>query len=196
MQAPTQEFSRQPHGPATLDETWRDECDDIKSYDWVCEYGRAAHERECFAGDRSISKLRSTPAREPWETLPGELNRIRNAVVQSREMLDLRDDWDDDGAKQISEEAWRRAAAFLTRYAERVWDRTSRVLDAPDLTPSVDGGVDLDWDKPAYRLLIAIPPDVGVMASFYGDNRGRGFIKGEFDVDDLNEGLIEWLTKA
>lgn len=192
MPTPTQKFERSPRGLATNDEMWHDECEGAD--DW--NVGGNVYERECDADELTIPRVRSAPAREPWESLPVALERIREAILQSREMLDLPDDWDEDGAKQIGEDTWRRAAAFLTRYAERVWDRSGRVFDVPDITPSVDGSVDIHWDKPGYELLIAIPPDGGAMASFYGDNRGRGFIKGEFDVNDLNEGLIEWLTKA
>ena len=195
MPTATQKFERSSRAPAIVDEKWDDECE-VALDKWSWRVGGNVYERECYVDERAIPKVRPAPALEPWETLPFALKQIKEAITQSRGMLVLPDDWDEDGAKQIGEDTWRRAVSFLTRYAERVWDGSGRVLDAPDITPSVDGSVDIHWDRLGYELLIAIPPDGGAMASFYGDNRGRGFIKGEFDMNDLNEGLIEWLMKA
>jgi hypothetical protein len=70
---------------------------------------------------------------DPWTTtlvasLPDALKGIGDAILQSRAMLDLQDDWDEDGAKRIAEGTWRRAAAFLVRRARWAWDGYRRVF--------------------------------------------------------------------
>jgi len=189
------EFERRPGGPATVDETWHDECEgDVLYSDW--HVGGNVPRRECYADEREIPKVRPAPAGEPWESLPPAQSRIRDAIVSSREMLTFPDDWDEDGAKPIDKEAWNRAVKFLMEHAASAWKSEARVLDAPDITPCPDGSVDLHWDYPRYEVLINFPVDLAQRAGFYGDDRGTLRIKGTFDPAALNQGLLDWLSKT
>lgn len=142
-------------------------------------------------------RLRLVPKRaEPWETLPAALSHIRQRIEDSKDLLALVDDWDDDGAVRIAENTWRRAVEFLTRYARWIRDDYGKAIDAPDIAPGPDGSVDLHWDYPAYELLVNIPRRPKAMAGFYGDNRGGAFNKGSFDPASANEGLLLWLRGA
>jgi len=183
-------FTRSRRGILTGEEAWRLE----NANDW--HFQENDYERECESGARTLSRSRSLSSLEAWKSLPLALNRVGKVIAESREMLNLSNDWNEEGAKKIDENTWRRSVTFLARYALRVLEQSGRVLDAPDITPSVDGSVDIHWDNPAYEMLIVIPPDINALASFYGKNRGRSFIKGEFDLNELNKGLIEWLTKT
>lgn len=184
------QFERSRRGLMTEDEVWRFEATND------CHTLAGKYHRECEGEDRAVLRVCLATGTESWEFLPAPLKRIREAIAKSRKMLNLSENWDEDGAKPIDLPTWERAASFLSRYAKRIWDRNGRVLDVPDITPSVDGSVDIHWDKPSYEILIVIPSEVGAMASFYGDDRSRAFIKGEFAVEDLNEGLLEWLIKT
>jgi hypothetical protein len=133
---------------------------------------------------------------KPWEALPTALRHIRDAIEESKQLLELQDDWDEEGSLAIEEAVWRRAANFLTRYARFVWSRFGKKLDAPDITPGPDGSIDLHWNQNEYEMLVNIRRDPTAMAGFYGDDRGNISIKGTFDPDSLNEGLILWLKKA
>jgi hypothetical protein len=137
----------------------------------------------------------TTPA-EPWEPLPDALRGIRDAILRSRAMLDLRDDWDEGGAKRIAEGAWRRAAEFLARQATWAWDGYRRAMDAPDITPSADGGVDIHWDRPGYEMLIGVPADPEAEAGFYGDDRRGASVKGALDTARASGWLADWLAEA
>lgn len=130
-----------------------------------------------------------------WKDLGEPLRHISQAIEGSRSLLELQDNWDDEGSPAISEATWKRAVEFLARYAKWAWENRARVIDAPDILPGPDGGVDLHWDRPDYELLISIPTDVGATACFYGDDRGSISIKGTFDPDRANHGILEWLIK-
>lgn len=116
------------------------------------------------------------------ESLPDALKGIGDAILQSRALLDLQDNWDEDGAKRIGEGTWRRAAAFLARRARWAWDSRRRVTDTPDITPGPDGGIDLHWDRPGYEMLISVPADPEAEVSFYGDGCGVSPVKGTLDL--------------
>ena len=134
--------------------------------------------------------------RKPWEALAPALRRIRDAIEESKQMRELGDDWDGEGSLPVDEAVWQRAVDFLARYARVVWERFGKRLDAPDITPGPDGSIDLHWDHPEYEMLVNIRRDLTAMAGFYGDDRGRVSIKGTFDPESPNEGLVLWLKKA
>jgi hypothetical protein len=138
----------------------------------------------------------STSGQDTGNGLPPELADIRTAIESSRGLLELEDEAADGGVAPVNERTWTRATHFLLRYAKWVWDTHRKVIDAPDLTPGPAGSLDLHWDRPDYELLVNIPVDEHAMAGFYGDDRGSVCIKGRFDPNHANEGLLQWLIRA
>ncbi len=177
-------------------QNWLEECHE--NIDLGCRSGGDEVSDTWFwnapPAEADYSLLRTTlDARQP---LPTALRHISEVIENSRTILQLQDDWDEAGALPISEQTWRRATEFLSRYVERVWDTSGDALDAPDIAPVPDGSIDLHWDSPTYEMLINIPSDARRAAGFYGDDRDRISIKGHFDPQSVNEGLLQWLRKA
>jgi len=133
---------------------------------------------------------------DAWQALPGALHHIKQAIEDSRSLIQFSDDWDEAGSPAIDESTWRRAAEFLARHAQWVWESCGKVIESPHVTPGPDGSIDLHWDYPTYEMLINIPADARAMAGFYGDDRGNISIKGKFDASRANEGLLQWLVKS
>ena len=133
---------------------------------------------------------------EAWQSLPPALSRIREAIERSRDILGLSDGWDGEAGRRIEEASWCRAVDFLTRQAALMWERFGKILEPPDITPVPDGSIDIHWDRPDFELLVNIPSLETATAGFYGDDRGRISIKGELDIDKVNEGLALWLMKT
>lgn len=125
---------------------------------------------------------------------PGYLRELDTVLEDSRRILDLREDWDDDGASAIAERTWERATGFLKRQAERLWSEASRLLPVPGILPVPNGSIDLHWETDEYELLINIPNDPNKPASFYGDNYGEIQIRGTLDPDREHPGVLSWLT--
>jgi len=163
---------------------------------WFPECERnACRDYETTSATRDEPFRHIRPAEAERESPTFRLSRVEAVIEDSRRLLDLQDNWDGEGAHVICHETWQRAVEFLARNARWLWDRNQFVIEPPDITPVPDGSVDLHWDKPSHELLINIPPDKNAMAGFYGDDRGRISIRGELDTDQINEGLILWLTK-
>lgn len=134
--------------------------------------------------------------RETWEVLPIALSHIGETIEDSRQILLLQDNWDDSGGVPIGEPTWRRAVEFLARHAKWVWENDRSAIESPDVLPGPDGSVDLHWDHKDYELLINVPAAPKAMAGFYGDDRGGISIKGRFDPDRMNRGLLDWLKST
>ena len=140
---------------------------------------------------------------ETWEQLPPELSHVRNAIENSRSLLALGDDWDEEGSPLIKKETWQLAAHVLYVHAKHMLS-LGCIIDAPDLTPGPAGGIDLHWDTPAYEMLINVPADVAIEGGFYFD-RGlislkRGYqphpIKGRLNTLSLFEEILKnWIKE-
>lgn len=150
----------------------------------------------CFHPRKRNLLVEAKTASDPWQRLPGPLREVREAIEASRDLLQLEDNWDEEGGRRIDEDTWLRTVRFLTRYASWLWDASGRALDVPDIMPVPEGSIDLHWDYPKYELLINIPAQSDKPAGFYGDDRGKIVIEGHFDPQDFNEGLALWFKKS
>lgn len=107
------------------------------------------------------------------------LPSIDEAIEKSRRILELPVNWDDEGAKPISEATWRRATEFLRRLASALRYCHSVSLLAPRISPCADGSIDLLWRATKLKLLINIQPEDSE-SDFYGETIDGLKVKGTF----------------
>jgi hypothetical protein len=127
-----------------------------------------------------------------WESLPEELDHIRTAIIDSKDILESKDE---DENFLCQESTWKRAANFLSQHAYSLWSTRGVTIEAPEISPGPEGSVDLHWELKTYELLINIRADPSAPAGFYGDDKGKIKIKGTLDLSAYNEGLLLWLEK-
>lgn len=127
---------------------------------------------------------------------PDAGTQLEQVITESRSLLDLADDWDGNGSPRVSESAWARAMKFLRRYARMAHDSFGRNVESPKIGPGPDGSIDLHWESQDFEILVNVPADPSQMAEFYGDDYGHASIKGRFDPEGSNEGLLLWLMKT
>lgn len=152
---------------------------------------------ECVSGAGRVRIRAKLPTSlESWERLPVALSGIRDAIEDSRSLLDLLDDWDEAGSPAINETTWQRAVGFLARYARLLRDRFGKVVETPAIVPGPDGSIDLHWKSASHELLVNIPVASDGKVGFYGDDYNDCYIKGKFDPIDANEGILIWLSMA
>lgn len=125
-----------------------------------------------------------------------KLRRIEDAIESSREILELKDDWDGEGGQGYLKETWQRAASFVRNYARRLWSEHEVLIPAPKILPGPNGSIDVHWEEKDFELLVNISADREEKAEFYGDDYGSIYIKGKLNPSTFNRGLIEWLQKA
>ena len=175
----------------------RTDCNDVNPSDWVRSdepkvmwYAHGPDEVEIYADALSARCLfrklnAATPALTPLDEI----------IEASHAILELELD-EDEAQAPYAEETWTRAVEFVRRNAQWVWDTFSRVVDLPEILPGPDGSIDLHWDYPTYEMLINIPADPNAKACFYGDDRGEMSVKGKFDSNTFNHGLLLWLARV
>lgn len=129
------------------------------------------------------------------ETLPTALSHIQDAIDKSRYILDLNDDWDEEGSPGYEEQVWRRAVDFLSSTAVQLWTTSGLVTEAPRITPGPDGSIDVHWRIPNHELLLNVPANPQEPAAYYGDNSRGHIVKGSLDPSAENKWLFVWLTE-
>jgi len=121
--------------------------------------------------------------------------QIEQVIESSRNILNLRDDWDEEGSSGYAVETWARATRFIRRVALAFKNDMGRWVDAPKITPGPDGSIDVRWKTEKRSLLINFPADDTKPADFFGSNKGSDTIKGTLDLPSQNQWLLIWLMR-
>lgn len=127
------------------------------------------------------------------------INSLIHAIQGSRNIMELEDDWDEEGSPGYSQSTWNRAVKFLLANALILWRRHKVCFGAPRILPGPYGSIDLHWRTPKRELLINVPADAEEPASYYGDDREEGTenaIRGKkLDSSPDSEWIFLWLMK-
>ncbi|MEJ7684313.1 MAG: hypothetical protein WKG06_41980 [Segetibacter sp.] len=102
----------------------------------------------------------------------------------------MKDDWDDQGSKGYSKETFCQACSFIVKYFTWVWDEFRIIPDAPELLPGPNGSIDILWQNDKYELLVNCKEAPDNIATFYGDDKNKTKIEGEFEMLNPNLGVF------
>jgi hypothetical protein len=128
--------------------------------------------------------------------LCGELTTIARRIEASRYILDLEDDWDEEGSTGYGEATWRAAVQIVVESANAYWHSTRKVAPLPAIASGPDGSIDVTWIVGTRNLLVNIPRPGTGSVTFSGldtANRDR-VVKGRLPADASHEWLMAWLT--
>lgn len=118
---------------------------------------------------------------------------LQTAINSSRWILDLEDDWDEQGAIKYSRETWDDVCKFLIRQTNAARKALDRELPIPRVLPGPGGSIDVHWKTARFELLVNFPADKKKAATFYGDNYGILSIRGNFSLSEDVLPLVAWL---
>lgn len=130
--------------------------------------------------------------------VPAAVRETEAEIQRSRRLLELEDDWDEEGSPGYSEETWSRAIEYLRRQSWVCWLRYGVTIPNPRISPGPDGSIDIHWRTESYELLLNIPRHPPTSATFYGDDYARLSIRGTFDPTAEPAGhmaLVSWLIR-
>lgn len=143
---------------------------------------------------RAMSSVELTRERPP-NTL-SDLLAFEAVIEDSRWILALDDNWDEEGAGTYDVRTWEEATSLLRTYALAARSR-HKTIPVPVIGPGPDGSIDLHWTSGKFVLLLNVRKagDPAGPAGFYGRNDELGIeIKGTFNPKKLNWGVLDWLT--
>jgi hypothetical protein len=131
--------------------------------------------------------------------LTSEMSSLLDEINKSRSLLELEDNWDDEGSVGYDESTWLRARNFLIRNAVRLHQSKKKPFDSPEISPGPNGSIDLHWKTDARELLINVPADPQDTISYYGDDRAEdteNAIRGKNIEGSTNaEWIFLWLMQ-
>ncbi len=111
------------------------------------------------------------------------LSPLESEIEQSRKMLELEEDWDDNGAHPISKETWERATGLLRRMMISCNHATGCAAPVPIISACADGTIDIYWDTDSFRLLINVVPVALGNCEYYGESKSGQTMKGKFSPE-------------
>ncbi len=124
---------------------------------------------------------------------PANAPQVHEVIESSRWILDLEDDWDQQGSSKYSESTWQRACDFLIQQATLARQVLGKELPAPRILPGPEGSIDVHWKLPRFEVLVNIPNDSSKPATFYGDDYGDLCVRGNLNPSEPIPGLVVWL---
>ena len=129
-------------------------------------------------------------------SLNRKLTNIYKAIQNSKNLLDLKEDWDDEGALACSPKTYLRAIEFLVRYSNEVLITYNIIIDFPEINLAKNGSIDLEWRNENYILLINFINSKELDIHYYGeDSISKTIIKGFIDYKSINKDLAFWMQK-
>ncbi len=130
----------------------------------------------------------------PWENPIPQLRALADAIKKSKELLDIPDESNSDGAKPPTTETWLSACRFIWNHAMELLDYSGNVIDIPLFTPTPFGGVGLDWNKDTFRMLLTVWPDNNRVTYYGDDTKWKSKVKGKTRTNEIDKKLISWFN--
>ena len=131
--------------------------------------------------------------------IKSELNLIANSIKNSFSLIDLKDDWDENGALGFNSLTYLNAISFLIRYSESIIDDYEIAIQAPEINLTRNSSIDLEWRTKNQILLINITNTIDnrFEIHYYGEDLvTNNSIKGVLSSDKSDdEDLKFWMRK-
>lgn len=157
--------------------------------DWL---GTAAAPARPEEWSPSASSVQATEwARVPLRRDP--FIGLSRVLDDGRWILDLKANWDEEGAGEYSAATYLRAVRHLESMFDKAWNLFGRALPEPLLGPADDGSIDMFWEVDDRNLLINIAEGKSPH-SYYGQDRNGDSLGGSIG-SGARVDLVAWLLK-
>ncbi|KAA6347333.1 hypothetical protein EZS27_005192 [termite gut metagenome] len=144
---------------------------------------------DSFLSSINIQRLETYTCENEVFSIPTELRNLIAVLKKAETILELKDNWDEEGNEHISPATFSATVHFLITYAKNIFYHSGDCIDIPSIYPSSNGSIDIDWETETYGLIINIAKD-GAEASYYGDNKSSQMTEGVFNPHEFNINLL------
>ena len=128
--------------------------------------------------------------------MPPKLREIGIEIKESKELLELKDNWDNQSASAISKDVYNAGIGFLLDYSLFILNKVGVAIDTPEIDAGRNGNVFITWRTNKARLAISVEKAKSgeIIANYYGDLREDGQpIKGNVSVGKVSDFLAYWM---
>src|SRR5450755_3365262 len=102
--------------------------------------------------------------------LPHALKNIVDAISESKYLLELEEDWDDEGANVTTFETYKNAVDFVITSSKFLNNYNSK-LEKPFIDITRDGSISVQWDTPKASFFIIFKKNNKEYAYYYGQEK-------------------------
>jgi len=172
--------------------------------DPVANIGTAPHANIFWGGHDWLRRIAPANVSVLWCPAPAAVpdDPLARSLDQSLWILELPDNWDDEGSIHYERATWERARDFLLSLAREARYCSARALPAPAINPAYAGSIDLFWDLEQRQLLVNIPADPTEAITFYGEDDFGTVVSGKrLTIEEASnerrvqaEYLVPWLV--
>ena len=112
-------------------------------------------------------------------------------------ILNLSENWDDNGAEKFKKETLERVSNLLKKILQELWDQMVDV-PFPLISPVPDGSVDINWETDKFELLINVPAKDNLLVNLYGERMSHpeDEVEVRINYDMATQYVIPWLIKV
>ncbi|WP_299124172.1 hypothetical protein [uncultured Tenacibaculum sp.] len=126
--------------------------------------------------------------------IPYAIRELESVFLEGKYILDLKDDWDDEGAIGYTEQSWESGASFIIDFYKWLLSVFSGDLYFPMMHHGPKGTIDIAWDEDDFRLFINLD-FINNKGSFYSDTPNKQYSEGDFLLNDFKFKMIPFPLK-
>jgi hypothetical protein len=141
----------------------------------------------------SIHYVESFRKKEQTPNAQYKLSELNKEIEKSKYILDLKDNWYDEGSVGYDKITWEKSIEFVINYANWISENFSKIINTPKIYHGPKGGIDILWERENYKMLVHIDKE-GVNGLFYADNNDGQISEGQFHVQNTNFNLLPLTT--
>ena len=128
--------------------------------------------------------------------LSKHLPDLSKAIFDSSAILDLEEDWDEEGANATNKETYDNAIKFVRLYALWLLDSGAK-LSTPSISIVRDGSIAVSWDTLKAKFIIVFDKKNHKISYCYGKDKVNGIPleTGIENNDSVDKSIAEWMKK-
>lgn len=114
---------------------------------------------------------------------------LENAILKSKYILELKDDWDDEGSVGYTIDSLISAIDFVLKFNNWIVSISRGTLYTPKFHHGPKGTIDIEWSENNFRLFVNIDK-INNKGTFYSDTSFMQSTEGEFKLDKISYNLL------
>jgi hypothetical protein len=127
--------------------------------------------------------------------IPTAFKQLESILLEGKYILELNDDWDEEGSVGYTIESWKAAAQFIINFNKWLKGVFLEVFYLPKMSHGPKGTIDVIWHEDNFRLFVNIDY-ANNKGTFYSDTQQKQFSEGEFLLNDFKFQMLPMPFKS